>query len=82
MDLAGIRLRGLCKTSHYDCTGIPLGKGEFAVVMTERGPVLGEVVQRIDDVSLASRKAPFPKVVRAAISDRRPCGRARRGPRR
>jgi len=69
MDLAGIRLRGLCKTSHYDCTGIPLGKGEFAVVMTERGPVLGEVVQRIDDVSLVSRKAPFPKVVRAASAD-------------
>lgn len=69
MDLAGIRLRGLCKTNHYDCTGIPLGKGEFAVVMTERGPVLGEVVQRIDDVSLASRKAPFPKVVRAASAD-------------
>jgi cell fate regulator YaaT (PSP1 superfamily) len=69
MDLAGIRLRGLCKTSHYDCTGIPLGKGDYAVVMTERGPVLGEVVQRIDGVFLASRKAPFPKVVRTASAD-------------
>jgi len=69
MDLAGIRLRGVCKMNHYDCTGIPLGKGDYVVVMTERGPILGEVVQRIDNVSLASQKTSFPKVVRAASAD-------------
>jgi cell fate regulator YaaT (PSP1 superfamily) len=69
MDLAGIRLRGVCKMNHYDCTGIPLGKGDYVVVMTERGPILGEVVQRIDNVSLASQKTSFPKVVRSASAD-------------
>ncbi len=69
MDLAGIRLRGLCKMSHFDCTGTSLGKGDYAVVMSERGPILGEVVQRIDNVSLVSETASFPKVVRAASAD-------------
>ena len=69
MDLAGIRLRGVCKMNHYDCTGIPLGKGDYVVVMTERGPILGEVVQRIDNVSLASQTTSFSKVVRAASTD-------------
>ncbi|NNF84435.1 MAG: stage 0 sporulation protein [Deltaproteobacteria bacterium] len=69
MDVAGIRFRGLCKMNHYDCTGTSLGKGDYAVVMTDRGPILGEVVQRIDNVSLASEKASFPKVVRVASAD-------------
>ncbi len=69
MDLAGIRFRGLCKMNHYDCTGTSLRKGDYAVVMTDRGPVLGEVVQRLDDVSSTSDKASFPKVVRAASAD-------------
>ncbi|MDH3238710.1 MAG: regulatory iron-sulfur-containing complex subunit RicT [Deltaproteobacteria bacterium] len=69
MDLAGIRFRGLCKMNHYDCTGTPLGKGDYAVVMTDRGPALGEVIQRIDNVTFASEKASFPKVVRGASAD-------------
>ena len=69
MDLAGIRLRGVCKMNHYDCTGTSLEKGDYAVVMTERGPILGEVVQRLDSVSLASKKVSFPKVVRPASAD-------------
>lgn len=69
MDLAGIRIRGLCRMLHFDCTGYSLGPGDYAVVPTERGPVLGEVVRRIDNVSVASRKNPFPKVVRPATTD-------------
>jgi hypothetical protein len=69
MDLAGIRTRGVCKMNHYDCTGTSLEKGDYAVVMTERGPILGEVVQRLDSVSLATEKASFPKVVRPASAD-------------
>ncbi|UCD47288.1 MAG: stage 0 sporulation protein [Deltaproteobacteria bacterium] len=69
MDLAGIRFRSLCKMTHYDCTGTALGKGDYAVVMTDRGPVLGQVVQRLDDVSSAPERTPFPKVVRAASAD-------------
>ncbi len=69
MDLAGIRFRGLCKMSHYDCTGTSLRKGDYAVVMTDRGPVLGEVVQRLDGISSAPEKTSFPKVVRAASAD-------------
>ncbi len=55
--------------NHYDCTGTSLGKGDYAVVMTERGPVLGEVVQRIDDVALSQERSPFPKVLRPASAD-------------
>ncbi len=69
MDLAGIRFRNVCKMNHYDCTGTSLGKGDYAVVMTDRGPVLGQVVQRLDNVTLAQEKAPHPKVVRAASAD-------------
>jgi cell fate regulator YaaT (PSP1 superfamily) len=69
MDLAGIRLRGLCKMNHYDCTGTSLGAGDYAVVMTERGPVLGEVLRRVDDVSLSDGKSRFPRIVRAASAD-------------
>jgi cell fate regulator YaaT (PSP1 superfamily) len=69
MDLAGIRFRGLCKMNHYDCTGTSLGKGDYAVVMTDRGPALGEIIQRIDNVTSASEKTPFPKVVRGASAD-------------
>lgn len=69
MDLAGIRLRNICKMNHYDCTGTSLGKGDYAVVMTDRGPILGQVVQRLDDVSPGRERPPYPKVVRAASAD-------------
>ncbi len=69
MDLAGIRFRNLCKMNHYDCTGTTLGKGDYAVVMTDRGPILGQVVQRLDDIPSAPERASFPKVVRAASAD-------------
>ena len=69
MDLAGIRFRNVCKMNHYECTGTSLGKGDYAVVMTDRGPVLGQVVQRLDNVTLAQEKAAYPKVVRAASAD-------------
>ena len=41
MDIAGIRLRGVCKTFHFDCTGVALQRGDYAVVQTERGSSLG-----------------------------------------
>ena len=48
MNTAGIRLRGVCKVFHFDCTGIPLDKGDYAVVQTDRGVALGVVVRLID----------------------------------
>ncbi|MBI5418965.1 MAG: stage 0 sporulation protein [Deltaproteobacteria bacterium] len=69
MDLAGVRLRGICKMHHYDCTGTPLKKGDYVVVQTERGAVLGEVVQRIEGHAPAGRKLQYAKVVRAATGD-------------
>ncbi|RJP22253.1 MAG: hypothetical protein C4529_05995 [Deltaproteobacteria bacterium] len=69
MDIAGIRLRGVCKTFHFDCTGVPLSKGDYAVVQTERGVALGEVVQRIDGCSPGNRKTSYNKALRAASAD-------------
>jgi len=69
MDLAGVRLRGVCKMYHFDCTGTPLKRGDYVVVQTERGPVLGEVLQRVDAFSLSDRKPPYAKVVRSATAD-------------
>lgn len=69
MDIAGIRLRGTCKVLHYDCTGVPLSRGDFAVVPTERGPVLGEVVKRLDDHPMQSDCAPIARVTRPASAD-------------
>jgi len=69
MDLAGIRLRGVCKMHHFDCTGTALNRGDYAVVQTERGPVLGEVVQRIDAFARAGEKPAYSKVLRPATAD-------------
>jgi len=69
MDLAGVRLRGVCKMYHFDCTGTPLKRGDYVVVQTERGPVLGEVLQRVDAFSPAGRIFPYTKVVRPATAD-------------
>jgi cell fate regulator YaaT (PSP1 superfamily) len=69
MDLAGIKLRGVCRTIHYDCTGHSLQRGDYAVVPTERGTVLGEVVQRIEGHVPAGGKPRFPPIVRAASAD-------------
>ncbi len=69
MDLAGIRLRGVCKMNHFDCTGTPLKRGDYAVVQTERGPLLGEVVQRIDACGPRGQKAPYAKVLRPATAE-------------
>jgi cell fate regulator YaaT (PSP1 superfamily) len=46
-----------------------LKKGDYAVVQTERGPVLGEVVQRLNDCSARTQKAPYAKVLRPATAD-------------
>ena len=69
MDLAGIRLRGVCKMHHFDCTGTPLNRGDYAVVQTERGPLLGEVVQRINAFAPRGQKAPYAKVLRPATAE-------------
>lgn len=69
MDLAGVRLRGVCKTFHYDCTGTTVGRGDYVVVQTERGAVLGEVVQRVDSYSPPGEKSPYSRIVRAATAD-------------
>lgn len=69
MDLAGIRLRGVSKMYHFDCTGISVVKGDYAVVQTERGAVVGEVVQRVDDLTPPPGRGSYAKVVRAATAD-------------
>jgi cell fate regulator YaaT (PSP1 superfamily) len=69
MDIAGIRLRGVCKIQHFDCTDLPLHKGDYAVVATERGTALGEVVTRVENHASPGRRNPFPKVVRVATAD-------------
>jgi cell fate regulator YaaT (PSP1 superfamily) len=69
MDIAGIRLRGVCKTFHFDCTGVSVRKGDFAVVQTERGVALGEVVQRIDGYEANASKPPSSKVLRPASAE-------------
>ena len=69
MDIAGIRLRGVCKTFHFDCTGVSVRKGDFAVVQTERGVALGEVVQRIDGYEPQAAKSPSSKVLRPASAE-------------
>jgi cell fate regulator YaaT (PSP1 superfamily) len=72
MDIAGIRLRGVCKTFHFDCTGVALQRGDYAVVQTERGTSLGEVIQRIDGHTPKGVKLPFDKVLRvASVEDMR-----------
>jgi cell fate regulator YaaT (PSP1 superfamily) len=69
MDIAGIRLRGACKTYHFDCTGVTVRKGDYAVVQTERGVCLGEVVQRIDGYAPKAAKLPGNKVLRPASAE-------------
>ena len=69
MDLAGIRLRGVSKTHHFDCTGTPLKKGDYAVIQTERGAVVGEVTQRIEGLAPPGPRPPYGKVIRAATAD-------------
>jgi len=59
MDIAGIRLRGVCKTFHFDCTGVALQRGDYVVVQTERGASLGAVIRRIDDHPPKGEKPPF-----------------------
>ncbi|MBP2673677.1 MAG: stage 0 sporulation protein [Deltaproteobacteria bacterium] len=69
MDIAGIRLRGVCKVFHFDCTGVPLAKGDYAVVQTDRGVALGRVVQRIDGHTPANPKTSYNKALRNASAE-------------
>ncbi|GAB4237828.1 MAG: hypothetical protein OHK0028_15220 [Deltaproteobacteria bacterium] len=69
MDIAAIRLRGVCKTFPFDCTGVPLERGDYAVVQTERGASLGHVVRRIDGHAPAGGHPPYGKVLRQASAD-------------
>ncbi|MBI5576417.1 MAG: stage 0 sporulation protein [Deltaproteobacteria bacterium] len=69
MDLAGVRLRGVCKTFHYDCTGTAVKRGDYVVVQTERGAVLGEVVQRVDAYNPSPGRPAYLRIVRPATAD-------------
>ncbi len=69
MDIAGIRLRGVCKPFRFDCTGVALSKGDYAVVQTERGVALGVVVQRIDGFSPKQPKPSYNKALRMASAE-------------
>lgn len=69
MELAGVKLRGVCKIYHFDCTDVPLEKGDFAVVSTERGVALGEVDRRLRDFTPTGEKTTWPRVLRVATAD-------------
>ncbi len=69
MELAGVRLRGVCKVFHFDCSNVPLEKGDFAVVSTERGVALGEVDRRVRDFTPTGEKTVWPRVLRVATAD-------------
>jgi len=69
MDIAGIRLRGVCKVFHFDCTGVPLSKGDYAVVQTDRGVALGVVSQRIDGFTPRNPKITYNKALRTATAE-------------
>ena len=69
MDIAGIRLRGVCKVFHFDCTGVPITKGDYAVVQTDRGIALGVVVQRIDGFTPKNTKISYNKALRPASAE-------------
>ena len=69
MDIAGIRLRGVCKTFHFDCTGVALQQGDYAVVQTERGSSLGAVIRRIDGHAPKGDKPTMGKVLRVASAE-------------
>jgi cell fate regulator YaaT (PSP1 superfamily) len=69
MELAGIRLRGVSKIFHFDCGEVPLEKGDFAVVSTDRGVVLGEVDRRLRDFTPTGEKKAWPRVLRVATVD-------------
>jgi len=66
MNIAGIRLRGVSKIYHFDCTETPLEKDDYAVVQTDRGISLGVVVQRIDNFTPRNPKTVYNKVLRVA----------------
>ncbi|HEX7518961.1 MAG TPA: PSP1 domain-containing protein, partial [Candidatus Deferrimicrobium sp.] len=69
MDIAGIRLRGVCKTFHFDCTGVALQRGDYAVVQTERGASLGQVIRRVDGHTPKGDKPTVGKVLRVASAE-------------
>ena len=69
MDIVGIRLRGVCKVFHFDCTGVPLAKGDYAVVQTDRGIALGVVVHRFDGFDPKNPKVSYNKALRTATAE-------------
>ncbi len=69
MDIAGVRLRGVCKTFRFDCTGVALSRGDYAVVQTDRGIALGVVVQRVDGFTPKNPKTTYNKALRAASAE-------------
>jgi cell fate regulator YaaT (PSP1 superfamily) len=54
---------------HFECTGVPVRRGDYAVVETERGAVVGEVVQRLEGLDPACGKRSYAKVLRSATAD-------------
>jgi len=69
MNTAAIRLRGVCKVFHFDCAGIPLEKGDYAVVQTDRGTALGMVVRLFDNSSIRNQRVSNNKVLRIASAE-------------
>lgn len=54
---------------HFECTGIPVGRGDYAVVQTERGAVVGEVVQHLENLPPVPGRKSYAKVLRTATVD-------------
>jgi len=64
--VVGIKLRFSPKTLHFDPSGVEVAEGDHAVVETERGTEIGEVLEAPHEVPEAELVAPLKPVLRRA----------------
>jgi len=67
--VVGIKLRFAPKVLHFDPAGIELAQGDIAIVETERGTEVGEVLEAPYDVRDADVSAPLKPVIRKATAE-------------
>lgn len=64
-----IGFKGLRREYVRENAGVPLDRGDFAIIQTERGKECGEVTQRGDIASAKSRDQHVGEVIRRATSE-------------
>jgi cell fate regulator YaaT (PSP1 superfamily) len=67
--VVGVKLRFAPKVLHFDPAGVELTEGDFAIVETERGTEIGEVLEAAYEVDAADLAAPLKPVVRKASEE-------------